>query len=153
MAEPQASRETGPKTTTTIHNHITKAANLDLSPFLSALDAFMLSTRQCAYPQLVVTCRSQKRAFSRASLKEMGHKRAAQLFVTCFARAEDFVEEPPGTSWLSPSARRHPPAVECVATFCRAEDGDTPVPLDASGWVDSIGNVRALEVLLTRKTV
>ncbi|KAJ6556587.1 hypothetical protein DFH09DRAFT_987284 [Mycena vulgaris] len=139
-----------PASKTTIHNHST---NVNLSPLLHALDAFMLSTRQCAYPQLIVTCRGQRRAFSRAELKSMGLKRAADLFVERFARAEDYVDATPGTGWLAARAKRHPPEVDCVATFCRAEDGGQgPVALDASGWSDNIGNVRELEVVLTRKS-
>ncbi|KAJ6556605.1 hypothetical protein DFH09DRAFT_1164825 [Mycena vulgaris] len=128
-----------PPARTTIHNHST---NVNFSPLLHALDAFMLSTRQCAYPQLIVTCRGQRRTFSRAELKSMGLKRAADLFVERFARAEDYVDAPPGTGWLAARATRHPPEVDCVATFCRAEDGGQ----------DNIGNVRELEVVLTRKS-
>ncbi|KAJ7435282.1 hypothetical protein FB451DRAFT_1418301 [Mycena latifolia] len=98
---------------------------------------------------LIVTCRGQQRAFSRT--------RAAELFVTRFARADDFVETPPGTGWLTAGAKRRAPAVEYLATFCRPEPGDgvdtAPIPLDASGWAESIGNLRMLEVVLTRRGI
>ncbi|KAJ7093842.1 hypothetical protein B0H15DRAFT_143361 [Mycena belliarum] len=148
-------RDPAPKTE--IHNHITRqSTTLDLAPLLAAFDSFLLSTRQCVYPQLIVTCRGQKRAFSRVALKDMGHKRAMELFVTRFARAEDYAEMPPGTGWFATGRRRKDPGVECLATFCRTEPdsaGDAPVPLDASGWVDTIGNVRALDVVLTQRAV
>ncbi|KAJ7496394.1 hypothetical protein FB451DRAFT_1549558 [Mycena latifolia] len=138
MAEPPPQpngRDPAPKTT--IHNHITKhSTTFDLSPLLSAFDAFLLSTHQCAYPQLIVTCRGQQRAFSRTALKEMGQKRAAQLLVARFARADDYVETPPRTGWFVAGAKRHGPAVEYLATFCRPESSDgvdpAPIPLISS---------------------
>ncbi|KAF8142707.1 hypothetical protein K438DRAFT_1635005 [Mycena galopus ATCC 62051] len=111
----------------------------------------MLSTRQCAYPQLVVTCRGQKVAFSRASLSTMNHTRATDLFVRRFARPEDYVDGPRGNGWLPKG--RSGPDVDCFATFCRTEANSEsgPVELDPSGWADNIGNVRELMVVLTRK--
>ncbi|KAJ7611971.1 hypothetical protein DFH06DRAFT_1015457 [Mycena polygramma] len=116
----------------------------------------MLSTRQCAYPQLVVSCRGQKVAFSRDSLKSMSHKRASDLFVKRFARPGDYVDVPPKSGgWLPSSAARYSPEVNCFVTFCRTDDVDLrgAIELDASGWADNIGNVRELEVVLTRKSV
>ncbi|KAJ6592859.1 hypothetical protein B0H19DRAFT_919395 [Mycena capillaripes] len=116
----------------------------------------MLSTRQCAYPQLVVSCRGQRVAFSRESLKSMSQKRAADLFVKRFAREDDYAYTPPKSGgWLPTSGGRYAPEVNCFATFCRAEEGFDagPIELDASGWADNIGNVRELEVVLTRKAV
>ncbi|KAJ6493172.1 hypothetical protein C8R45DRAFT_989064 [Mycena sanguinolenta] len=150
-----SSRNSESKTAnTTIHNHITKGSDtiLDLSPAMKALNTFMLSTRQCAYPQLVVTCRGQKIAFSRASLSTMNYRRATDLFVQRFARAEDYLDVPRDTGWL-PKGGKYPPEVDCMATFCRADDESGPVELDPSGWADNIGNVRELTVILTRKVV
>ncbi|KAJ7237534.1 hypothetical protein B0H12DRAFT_1138640 [Mycena haematopus] len=159
LTDPAAnsSRSSGSKpTNTTIHHHITKASDtiLDLSPVIKALNAFMLSTRQCAYPQLVVTCRGQKVAFSRASLSAMNYRRAADLFVQRFARPEDYIDVPRGSGWFSTGGRSGP-QVDCMATFCRAEEASEsgPVELDPSGWADNIGNVRELTVILTRKVV
>ncbi|KAJ7146851.1 hypothetical protein C8R44DRAFT_864569 [Mycena epipterygia] len=157
-----AARESAPRTNTStptpvnVHNHITtqSAPNVDLTPVWRALNAFMLAKRQCAYPQLVVTCRGQKRVFSRKSLEEMGHKRAAKLFVERFAEPEDYVETPPGTGWIPYRAGKLPPEVHYFATFCRTDEAEqTPRVLDVNGWVDNIGNVREMEVVLTRKDV
>ncbi|KAF7350716.1 hypothetical protein MSAN_01632600 [Mycena sanguinolenta] len=155
LTDPSASssRSSESKTAnTTIHNHFTKGSDtiLDLSPVMKALNAFMLSTRQCAYPQLVVTCRGQKVAFSRASLADMTHKRATDLFIQRFARSEDWLDVPRSSSWF-PQGGRCPPEVECLATFCRAEEESGLVELDPSGWSDNIKNVRELTVILTRK--
>ncbi|KAJ7457006.1 hypothetical protein FB451DRAFT_1275592 [Mycena latifolia] len=149
------SRPSQPSAKTEIHNH-THWSSLDLSPLLTAFDALVRSKRECGCPQLIVTCRGDKRAFSRASLKAMGHKRAVDLFVVRFARVEDYVETPPGTGWIPTPARRIPPDMECLATFCRAEDGgfapaQERLLLDPSGWEDTIGNVHELEVVLTRR--
>ncbi|KAJ7026856.1 hypothetical protein C8F04DRAFT_101630 [Mycena alexandri] len=140
-------------TNTTIHNHITKqSTQLDLSPLMNALNAFMLSTRQCAYPQLVVSCRGQRAAFSRASLGRMDYRRAKDLFIERFARPEDYLEVPPSGGWLYGGGRRDPPDVECFATFCRPEeDLGVAMALHSSGWGDNIGNVRELEVVMRPK--
>ncbi|KAJ7719999.1 hypothetical protein DFH07DRAFT_309672 [Mycena maculata] len=148
---------TQPKATkTTIHNHITKES-MDLSPVMQALNAFMRSTRQCAFPQLIVTCRGERRAFSRASLEGMEYKGAAGLFISRFARAEDFIEVPRGSGWLATTSR-YPPDVQCLAKFCRAEGGeagleqaDVGLLLDPSGWADNIPNVRELEIVFARQ--
>ncbi|KAJ7288864.1 hypothetical protein C8J57DRAFT_1047033 [Mycena rebaudengoi] len=161
-----ASASSGPRqedqkpATNVINNHITKhSTNLDLSPLLNAFNAFVTSTRQCTYPQLIVTCRGQRRAFSRASLKSMGHKQVAELFVSRFAQPEDWLEvdTPANSGWMSMpyKSRRHPPEVDFIATFCResVEDGGPragPVALDTSGWADNINNVRELEVVFTK---
>ncbi|KAJ7758674.1 hypothetical protein B0H16DRAFT_1535267 [Mycena metata] len=152
--QPKASGVDSKTTNTTIHNHITKqSTQLDLSPIMNALNAFMLSTRQCAYPQLVVSCRGQKAAFSRASLGRMDYRRAKALFVERFARPEDFLDIPPSGGWLSHGGGRDPPDVECLATFCRPEEeSGVAMALDSSGWQDNIGNVRELEVVLRPKT-
>ncbi|KAK7057897.1 hypothetical protein R3P38DRAFT_3385109 [Favolaschia claudopus] len=142
-----SSRTSESKNNTIIHNHITKhSTNLDVSPVVNALNAFMRSTQQCAYPQLMVTCRDQRIAFSRESLASMSHKRAADLFVQRFAEEKDFVDVPGGGSWLTSGGRRHAPAVDSSA------DATLPaVQLDPSGWTDNIRNVRELTVVLTRK--
>ncbi|KAJ7465696.1 hypothetical protein FB451DRAFT_1402706 [Mycena latifolia] len=93
MAEPPLEsqpngRDTAPKTT--IHNDIIKHF-----PDLSDL--------------------SPLRAFSPAVLKDMGHKRVAELFVARFARVDDYVETPPGMEWFIAGAKRHAPAVEFLA--------------------------------------
>ncbi|KAJ7686818.1 hypothetical protein B0H17DRAFT_704496 [Mycena rosella] len=160
MAEPYEPRlgpsqpgahETAPKAT--IHNHITQPASiLDLSPLRDAFNAYILSTRQCPFPQLIVTCQGQRRAFSRGSLKAMGYKRAAELFIARFARAEDYVETAPGTGWIPMPGSRYPPDVDLLATFYHADPtAQGPIALEPSGWEDMIGNVRELEVVLTRK--
>lgn len=80
LTEPPVNRGSGSSgSNATIHNHMTKAStNLDISPVVNslnrALKTFMHSTRECAYPQLVVSCRGQKIAFSRTSLQSMGHR-------------------------------------------------------------------------------
>ncbi|KAJ7189147.1 hypothetical protein C8R46DRAFT_35339 [Mycena filopes] len=137
---------------TTIHNHITRqSTNLDLSPLMHALNAYMLSTRQCAYPQLVVSCRGQRVAFSRASLSRMDYRRAKDLFVERFARPEDYVDVPPSGGWLHSGGGRHAPDVDCFATFCLPETDSGAMVLDPSGWAENIGNVRELEVVLRPK--
>ncbi|KAJ7215057.1 hypothetical protein GGX14DRAFT_563083 [Mycena pura] len=146
-AKQPAADNTGSKGSTTIHNHITNhSTNIDLTPLTQALNAFARSMRQCAYPQLIVACRGQKAAFSRAAIRNMGHDRATELFVERFARPEDYVEVPPEarrSGWFSSGVRQHAPAVAYLATFCRVEEGagsEAPITLDSSGWEDNIGN-------------
>ncbi|CAK5281993.1 unnamed protein product [Mycena citricolor] len=143
---------------TTVHNHFeNKSLTMDLTPLTAAFGAFVRSTRECAFPQLVVSCRGKRMAFGRESLRGMKEDQAKKLFISRFAEERDYTTvDIPATAWFSARTQRIPPAVRFVATFCRGEERREelgPIALDPTSWTENIMNVRSLEIEFSPKTI
>ncbi|KAL0956972.1 hypothetical protein HGRIS_003075 [Hohenbuehelia grisea] len=128
---------------------------LDAEPMLKVFRDLLNPHTQCMDPQVIVTCRGEKRAFGRKSLKDMGYSRAASVFVDRFSKRDDWVEG--SGSWMS---SRTPPVVNMLASFCRppteehtsGSPSSPPLHVDSTGWEDCIGNIKELEIILERQS-
>jgi len=92
-------------------------------------------------PQIVVTCRDEKRAFGRVALQSMSYRKAVDMFITRFATKEDW--------WIS--EYRYKPEVTIYGRFYRqhGEDDDGMIILDERGWSELVGNVVKMTIIFT----
>ncbi|KAG1751314.1 uncharacterized protein EDB91DRAFT_1104673 [Suillus paluster] len=104
------------------------ALPVDVVSALHTLHEFV-ATATSIPPQIIVTCRDDKRAFGRAALQAMSYRKAVDMFITRFATKEDW--------WIS--EYRYKPE----------EDDDGMVILDERGWSELIGNVVKLTIIFT----
>ncbi|KAF8840883.1 hypothetical protein BDN67DRAFT_967950 [Paxillus ammoniavirescens] len=92
-------------------------------------------------PQVIVTCRDERRAFGRAALQAMSYRKVVDLFIQRFATKNDW--------WISEI--RYKPEVSIYARFYRlhGEEDEGMVLLDERGWPELVGNAVKLTVVFT----
>jgi len=92
-------------------------------------------------PQIVVTCRDEKRAFGRGALQAMSYRKAVDMFITRFATKEDW--------WIS--EYRYKPEVTIYGRFYRqhGDEDDGMIILDERGWSELVGNVVKMTIVFT----
>lgn len=128
----------------------------DVVSALHTLHEFV-ATAMAIPPQIIVTCREDKRAFGRAALQAMSYRasaplsrpfhdlkqlqKAVDMFITRFATKEDW--------WISEF--RYKPEVTIYGRFYRqhGDDDDGMVILDERGWSELVGNVVRLTIVFT----
>lgn len=112
----------------------------DVVSALHTLHEFV-ATATSIPPQIIVTCRDDKRAFGRAALQAMSYRKAVDMFITRFATKEDW--------WIS--EYRYKPEVTIYGRFYRqhGEEDDGMVILDERGWSELVGNVVKLTIVFT----
>ncbi|KAI9457269.1 hypothetical protein HD554DRAFT_2177746 [Boletus coccyginus] len=112
----------------------------DVVSAISVLHQFVTSAQQLP-PQIIVTCRNERRAFGRAALQAMSYRKAVDLFIHRFATKDDW--------WISEF--KYKPDVTIYARFYRlhGEEDDGMVQLDERGWSELVGNAVKLTVVFT----
>ncbi|KAH7928955.1 hypothetical protein BV22DRAFT_1110211 [Leucogyrophana mollusca] len=92
-------------------------------------------------PQVIVTCRDERRAFGRAALQAMSYRKAVDMFISRFATKDDW--------WISEF--RYKPEVSIYARFYRThgEEDEGLILLDERGWSELMGNVVKLSIVFT----
>ncbi|EGO25996.1 hypothetical protein SERLADRAFT_437725 [Serpula lacrymans var. lacrymans S7.9] len=92
-------------------------------------------------PQVIATCRGEKRAFGRNALQTMSYRKAVELFINRFATKDDW--------WISEF--RYKPEVSIYAMFYRThgEEDEGLVLLDERGWPELVGNAVKLNIIFT----
>ncbi|KAH7928920.1 hypothetical protein BV22DRAFT_1030130 [Leucogyrophana mollusca] len=135
-------------------NELASTARDIMSEYVSAV--------RCIPPQVIVSCRGERHAYSRNFLKTTGYNGAANKFLSRFARAEDYSE----TSFLgirymaSPNVHvfatfyprcHHAPDAEILHPINRDPNTESPVSVGRDGWAGLIDNVAYLEVVLARR--
>ncbi|KAJ7496358.1 hypothetical protein FB451DRAFT_1162525 [Mycena latifolia] len=94
-------------------------------------------------PRAPVHCDVPRLAARVLALKEIRQKRAAELFIARFARADHCVETLPGTGWFTAGAKRRARVVEYLATFSRPEreGGEHRECAHVGGGTDTASNL------------
>ncbi|KAH0828101.1 hypothetical protein J3R83DRAFT_3760, partial [Lanmaoa asiatica] len=112
----------------------------DVVSAITVLHQFVTSAQQLP-PQVIVTCRNERRAFGRAALQAMSYRKAVDLFIHRFANKDDW--------WIS--EYRYKPEVSIYARFYRlhGEEDDGMVLLDEKGWSELVGNAVKLTIVFT----
>ncbi|KAN0091442.1 hypothetical protein V8E55_005008 [Tylopilus felleus] len=112
----------------------------DVVSAISVLHQFVTSAQQLP-PQVIVTCRNERRAFGRSALQAMSYRKAVDLFVQRFATKDDW--------WIS--EYRYKPEVTIYARFYRlhGEEDDGMIIIDEKGWPELVGNAVKLTVVFT----
>ncbi|KAF8547612.1 hypothetical protein OG21DRAFT_1424463 [Imleria badia] len=112
----------------------------DVVSAITVLHQFVTSAQQLP-PQVIVTCRNERRAFGRAALQAMSYRKVVDLFIHRFATKDDW--------WISEV--RYKPEVSIYARFYRlhGEEDDGMVQLDERGWSELVGNAVKLTVVFT----
>ncbi|KAH7916589.1 hypothetical protein BJ138DRAFT_1139407 [Hygrophoropsis aurantiaca] len=106
---------------TTLHNYVSAALSMP--------------------PQVIVTCREERRAFGRSALQAMSYRKAVDMFISRFATKDDW--------WISEF--RYKPEVSIYGRFYRThgEDDEGLILLDERGWSELVGNVVKLTIVFT----
>ncbi|KAF9227080.1 hypothetical protein BS17DRAFT_726977 [Gyrodon lividus] len=112
----------------------------DVISAITVLHNFITASQQLP-PQVIVTCRDERRAFGRAALQAMSYRKVVDLFIQRFATKNDW--------WISEI--RYKPEVSIYARFYRlhGEEDEGMVLLDERGWPELVGNAVKLTVVFT----
>ncbi|KIJ58703.1 hypothetical protein HYDPIDRAFT_119313 [Hydnomerulius pinastri MD-312] len=112
----------------------------DVISAITVLHNFVAASQQLP-PQVIVTCRDERRAFGRHALQAMSYRKAVDLFIQRFATKEDW--------WISEF--RYKPEVSIYARFYRThgEEDEGMVLLDERGWSELVGNAVKLTIVFT----
>ncbi|KIM69576.1 hypothetical protein SCLCIDRAFT_1208033 [Scleroderma citrinum Foug A] len=112
----------------------------DVITALTTLHDFVTASMQLP-PQVIVTCRNEKRAFGRSALQAMSYRKAVDLFVQRFSTKNDW--------WIS--EYRYKPDVSIYARFYRrhGDEDEGMVMLDEKGWSELVGNAVRLTIVFT----